>query len=70
MNAIEILIKLTRLNQKDFAQAIGVPAPNLSEMKTGKRDISLSRFIEWCEHFGISPAKVFDKLEKIKRESI
>lgn len=65
MNAIEVLINMSGRSQKDFAEAVGIPAPNLSEMKKGKRDIPLSKFISWCELFQIDIIEVFKKVKNI-----
>lgn len=41
------------IKQKDFAQAIGMPAPNLSELIKGKRHVSESIAIKLEEALGI-----------------
>lgn len=41
------------IKQKDFAQAIGMPAPNLSELINGKRHITESIAIKLEEVLGI-----------------
>jgi len=61
---IEILILLSGKSQKDFATMVNIPAPNLSEMKTGKRDIPLGKFISWCKLADVNPIDVFKEFYK------
>lgn len=41
------------IKQKDFAKAIGMPAPNLSELIKGKRNVTVSIAIKLEETLGI-----------------
>lgn len=61
MNPVEVLIKMSGMSQKEFAEKVGIATSNLSEMKKGKRDIPLSKFISWCELFQIDIIEVFKK---------
>lgn len=64
MNAVEVLILMSGLSQKDFSIKVSIPASNLSEIKKGKRDLPLSKFILWCELLNILPEDVFKELRK------
>ena len=64
MNAVELLIRLSGKTQKDFSEIVGIPGSNLSEMKKGKRDIPLSKFIEWCKLVDVDILEVFTEYKK------
>ena len=64
MNAIELMILMSGLSQKDFSIEVGIPASNLSEIKKGKRDVPLSKFISWCDKLDILPEDIFKELRK------
>lgn len=49
MNSIGKLILYTSKNQKEFAEKVGEKEPAVSRWKTGKSEITLSRFLKWCE---------------------
>mgnify|MGYP003422146200 CR=1 FL=1 len=53
MNPIKQLIALSGYSQKDFAQKVGEKEGNLSLYANEKRQISLKKFLQWCEVLGI-----------------
>lgn len=64
MTPIDILIRISKLNQKEFAAKVGIAEQTLSQMKIGNRDIPLSKFINWCKILEINPIEVFENYNK------
>lgn len=48
------LIKSLRgsLTQVEFAKALGISQSRLSKYERGRHEITLNRFIEWCDILG------------------
>lgn len=47
------------MTQKEFAQEVGVQQGYISKIETGKKDISLTRFLDLCDKFSIKPTELF-----------
>jgi len=55
------LRELTKLNQGAFATKIGVTRPYISQLENNNVDISLSKFIDYCEVFEVKAIDIFDE---------
>lgn len=67
MNPIEILIRLSGKKQKEIAEIVEEFAGNFSEMKTGKRDVPLFKFMKWCKLLDVDVIEVFTEYKKNKK---
>lgn len=62
MTTIQKLIHLSGMTQREFAQAVGEDESNISRYANGKRNISLDKFLEWCERINFNQwQKLFSK---------
>lgn len=63
------IIKSMRVNlnltQKEFAEALGVTQSYISQMETGKVDVSMSLFLSWCSIFKIDSISINIKNKNI-----
>ena len=50
---IKSLRKQCGLNQTQFAQKVGTQPTRVSEYETNKHQISLSKFLEWCNKVNV-----------------
>lgn len=50
---VKALRKKSGLTQINFAAKLGIAQSNVSELELDKRDISLSKFIQYCNILGI-----------------
>lgn len=64
MNPIEILIRYSGKTQKQIAVIVELPESNISDMKKGKRDIPLGKFLEWCKKLDVDIVDVFKEYSK------
>jgi len=55
--------KQRKLNQERVAEALGIAKSTLSEMESGKIELSLERWLSWCAVLRISPSDVLRKWE-------
>lgn len=55
------LRELTKLTQGAFASKIGVTRPYISQLENNNVDISLSKFIDYCEVFKVKATDIFDE---------
>ena len=67
MNATLKQLRKQRFHtQDDFAMALNVSEPTVSEWETGKRTPSVEQIIKIAEVLGVSHYEVFDSLVAIK----
>lgn len=53
MNHIEKLIEQSGKTQSEIARIVGVTRNEISKYKTGKHEISASRFLDWCKKLDV-----------------
>ena len=53
-NPVKKLRQMAGLSQLEMAKIVGEQRPHISRYETGKADISLSKFLTWCDKLGIT----------------
>lgn len=62
---IKLLREKTGLEQKDFAKKLNTYPSRISEYENNKFDISLNKFLKWCDVFGVDPKTLFKEVKEI-----
>ncbi|MBW7649814.1 helix-turn-helix transcriptional regulator [Anoxybacillus sp. ST4] len=74
MHALDYFFALWKLKNKDVAEYLGIPAPQINDWKKGRRPIPKHHLEKLCELFSIPPEKSYllqkESLTKIDRLEI
>ena len=62
---IKLLREKTGYDQKNFAKKLNTSPSRISEYENNKFDISLNKFLKWCEVFEIDPEMLFKDVKEI-----
>ena len=62
---IKLLREKTGYDQKNFAKKLNTSPSRISEYENNKFDISLNKFLKWCEVFEIDPEMLFKDVKQI-----
>ena len=67
MNSMQILVKLSQLTQKQFADAVGIDQQTVSYQC--KKGVNIERFFEYCEKVNVDPVEIIKYRKQLNKDN-